>query len=183
MLSKIYLPHREANERTILFLKRHWFVAFKHVLFFALLALLPYVLYLVLENNLGSFAYSNIKTALLIMGVSIYYLFIWLFFFNAMLDFYLDVWIVTNRRIISIEQKGLFARTIAEQRLARVQDVTSDVKGLFPTILRYGVVHVQTAGAVGRFVFKQIPNAREVAKQIIVLANKRKHQEGNQPPV
>ena len=183
MLSTKYLPHREENEETILFIKRHWFIAFKHILFFILLALLPFILFYLLNNGVINFDYSNAKSAFLYMGASIYYLFIWLFFFNLMLDFYLDVWIVTNRRIISIEQRGLFARVIAEQRLARVQDVTSDVQGMFPTFFRYGTVHIQTAGAVSRFVFKEVPNAREIAKQIIILANKRKQKEGNQPPV
>lgn len=179
MLSKKYLPHQEPNEQTILFLRRHWFVALKTILFFAIIALLPFLLFYFLQNGADLSSYSNIKAAFLILGASTYYLFIWLFFCHAMLDFYLDIWIVTNKRIISIEQEGLFARTIAEQRLSRVQDVTSEVKGMFPTFLNYGEVHIQTAGEITRFIFKQVPNAREVAKQIIILADKRKLQERN----
>ncbi|MFH1225955.1 MAG: PH domain-containing protein [bacterium] len=179
MLSKKHLPHQEADEHLVIFLRRHWFIALKIVLFFALLAILPFALYFILQTNTDLSSDNNVKSVFLTIGASVYYLFIWLFFFYALLDFYLDIWIVTNKRIISIEQHGLFARTIAEQRLSRVQDATSEVKGLFPTFLNYGDVHIQTAGEVSRFVFKQVPNAREVAKHIIVLADKRKLKEGN----
>ncbi len=179
MLSKKHPPNQEPDEYTVLFLRRHWFVAFKVILFFILLALLPFILFFLLENNNFNTLSDNTRYAFLVMGASVYYLFIWLFFFNATLDFYLDVWIVTNKRIINIEQNGLFARTISEQRLSRIQDVTSEIKGLFPTFLNYGDVYVQTAGTVNRFIFKQTPNARGVAKQIMVLADKRKMTERN----
>lgn len=180
MLSRKYLPNQENDEYAVLFLRRHWFIAFKHLIFYGLLAVLPFTLFYVLNRTID-IEYSNVKLAFLYLGASIYYLYIWLYFFTAMLDFHLDVWIVTNKRIVNIEQKGLFARVISEQRLSRIQDVTSEVEGFFPTLLGYGNVHVQTAGTVSRFIFKEIPDARNVAKQIIVLSNKRKQKESGQP--
>ena len=40
------------------------------------------------------------------------------------------MWIITNDRILDIEQHGLFARTVSELRLHRVQDVTAEIKAL-----------------------------------------------------
>jgi len=97
---------------------------------------------------------------------SLYYLYILLFFFNAFLDYYLDVWIVTTKRIINIEQKGLFNRVIAEHELDKIQDVTGEQKGFFATIFSFGDVLVQTAGEVPMFIFRQVDNPFEVAKTI-----------------
>ena len=109
--------------------------------------------------------------------MSAYYLFIWLFFFHAFVDYYLDIWIVTDRRIVNIEQKGLFAREVSEQKLFRIQDVTSELKGIIPTFLNFGTVYIQTAAEEPRFVFKQIPDPGRVAQTIIKLVeeNKRFH--------
>ncbi|PIS42146.1 MAG: hypothetical protein COT24_05000 [Candidatus Kerfeldbacteria bacterium CG08_land_8_20_14_0_20_40_16] len=105
----------------------------------------------------------------IILASSAYFLFIWLFFFNHWIDYYLDVWIVTNQRILNIEQEGLFSRTISELNLEMVQDATSEVKGKVATVLNFGNVYVQTAGEEKRFVFEEIPAPRQVASKIIEL--------------
>ena len=175
MFSLAHLPNQQQNEKIILFLRRHPLIFFKFVLLFIFLSLLPVAFYLFF-----SFAWPNLFTqpffhALLILFSSIYYLFIWLLFFYSFLDYYLDIWLVTNYRIINIEQNGLFNRVISEQKLDRIQDVTSEVKGLMPTFFDYGNVYVQTAAEQERFIFKQIANPAEVRKKILSLAEQYKH--------
>ena len=117
---------------------------------------------------------------ILILGMSIYYLFTILFFFHSFVDFYLDVWIITNKRIINIEQMGLFARIISEQKLSRVQDVTSEVKGILETIFGFGHVFIQTAGEEQRFNFWQVPNAHDIAREIHEVVDKYKKENPNE---
>lgn len=94
--------------------------------------------------------------------------------FSSFVDYYLDAWILTNEKIINIEQKGLFNRVISEQRLYRVQDITSELKGIIPTFLNYGNVYIQTAGEEERFAFKQVPAPYDVVKKINVLVEENK---------
>jgi len=133
-----------------------------------------------LYSNPGLLA-GPISYPLIILSASAYYLFIWLFFFFSFIDYYLDVWFITNERIIDIQQKGFFSRTISEQRLYRVQDVTSEVHGAVATIFKYGDVYAQTAGSKQRFFFHEIPHPEEVRNIIIKLVerNKKKHGTGN----
>jgi uncharacterized membrane protein YdbT with pleckstrin-like domain len=135
-----------------------------------MLIILPFLFLAVLIYSQPNLLIGDVSYPLIIIGVSAYYLFVWLFFFFSFIDYYLDVWIITSERIIAIEQKGFFSRTIAEQRLYRIQDVTSDLKGILPTILNYGQVHVQTAGEVERFVFSQVPDPEGIRSVIIKLA-------------
>ncbi|KKU07046.1 MAG: hypothetical protein UX10_C0016G0001, partial [Candidatus Magasanikbacteria bacterium GW2011_GWA2_45_39] len=44
---------------------------------------------------------------LLLLG-SIYALTVWLFFYTSLINYFLDLWIITNDRIVSIDQRGLF---------------------------------------------------------------------------
>lgn len=174
MLSKYRLPNQEPGEEIIKIIKRDLFILVKKIALFLLLNILPLMFcYLAILNNPDLLA-GELSWPLVILGASIYYLFMWLFFFFSFVDYYLDIWIVTNRRIIDIEQNGLFSRTVSEQKLERIQDVTSEVKGFFPTVFAYGNVYIQTAGEKERFHFRQIPNPDAVRDLLIKLADDNK---------
>lgn len=165
----VHFPGQHEGERVILVLRRHPFVFFLTVVYFALLTLVPIVIRLLVPADVTP-APGGIFHGLLILAVSAYYLSLWLFFLFAWVDYYLDLWIVTDERIVNIEQAGLFNRTIAEQRIIRVQDATSEVKGLLPTFLNYGHVFVQTAGERARFVFEQVPYP-DLVKKVVIKAH------------
>lgn len=96
-------------------------------------------------------------------------LFIWFASFFIWIDYWFDVWIVTDKRIVNIEQKALFVREISELHLDRVQDVTAEVSGLIPSILNYGDVIVQTAGEQDYFRFRQVPDPNGIKDAIMKL--------------
>jgi len=177
MLSIYRLPGKLSGEKTIKILRRDFFILFKKVLFLILLILLPLIFFRIMIFSYPGLVAGPISYPVIVILGSSYYLFIWLFFFFSFIDYYLDVWIITNERIIDVQQKGFFARTISEQRLYRVQDVTSEVHGFFPTVLKYGDVHVQTAGSKQRFFFHQVPHSEKIRDTIIKLVenNKKKH--------
>lgn len=171
---RFYLPNRQKGEKIILLLRRHYFIILVKIIFWTIVAVLPLIFYLIFGDILASLFTDELFYPLVILFTSVFYLYIWLFVFFSFVDYYLDAWIVTNKRIVNIEQRGLFARVISEQRLYRVQDITSELKGLFPTFLNFGNVYIQTAGEEGRFVFKQIPNPYQVVKKITLLVEENK---------
>ena len=79
------------------------------------------------------------------------------------------LWIITNKRIINIEQKGLFSREISELELDKIQDVSADIIGIIPTFLGYGDIYIQTAGETEKFIFKNIPDPYGVKDLIMGL--------------
>jgi hypothetical protein len=168
MLKK-YIPHRKDDEKIILVLRRHPFIVTTKLLFWGVVALAPVALYLVLGEVLLPFISNQYIYPIVVLFISTYYLYLWLFAFHTFVDYYLDVWLVTNHRIINVEQKGMLNRIISEQQLDRIQDVTSETKGLFSTLLDYGTVHIQTAGEQARFMFKQIPAPARIAQTVIQL--------------
>jgi hypothetical protein len=50
--------------------------------------------------------------------------------------------------------------------------VTTEVHGVIPTILKFGNVHIQTAGSKTRFEFKQVPDPMLVRTMIMKLQKK-----------
>jgi hypothetical protein len=177
MFGEINFPGQHDDEQIILFLRRHWFVFLMRLLLIitAIIGLiLIYIFFNILSSNFAQSDYRN----LLLFGESLGTLFIWNLFFILWIDFYLDAWIVTNERIINISQKGFFNRDISELKLTKIQDVTSEIVGVIPTLLGYGNIYVQTAAEVERFKFVQIPNPNEVKNMIVQLQEKElRHEE------
>lgn len=166
----VHFPGQHESEQIRLVLRRHPFVFILTTIAFVLAALLPAGVRLLVPEGVFPAVEGTAWEALLVLGLSTYYLFLWLFFAYAWVDYYLDLWIITDERIVNVEQMGLFHRVISEQSLLRVQDVTSEVRGLFPTFLDYGHVFVQTAGEKERFVFEQVPRP-DLVKKVVLQAN------------
>jgi len=55
--------------------------------------------------------------------------------------------ILTNMRVIDVDQNGFFSRNVSEAALSVIQDVSWSKKGFWQTLFRMGVVKIQTAGA------------------------------------
>jgi len=145
-------------------------VLFVKFLFLLILALMPIAVYALVQTMFPSMMMNEVGKAFLTVLASLYYLFIWISVYTLFVDYYLDIWIVTTHRIVDREQKGLFNHVISEQSLEQVQDVSSTVKGVFPTLLDYGQVLIQSAGATNLFNFKQIPEPEVVSRRINKLA-------------
>lgn len=178
MMRLDHLPNQRPGEKTQLILRRHWIIPFHLLLVLALLYAIPAVGAWYFWDELLRLLERPVVGTLILLVVSTYALGAWLFSFMEFTDYYLDVWVVTNERVLSIEQKGLFTRVASELHLAAVQDVTSEVSGMAQTLMGFGTIQVQTAGENTRFTFKDIPHPEEVREQIVRLVqeNKLKHQ-------
>jgi len=176
MFEEIRFPGQHEEEQVILFLRRHWFIFLTRILFILFSIVVLVIIYIFFNTVNSNFKESDFYN-LLLFGESLAVLFLWNFFFILWLDYYLDAWIVTNERIINIEQRGFFMRNISELKLTKIQDVTSEIIGIFPTLLDYGNIYVQTAGEKERFTFYQIPHPNQVKNIIVQLQEKEEKEE------
>jgi len=170
MISLNRLPNAVPDEQVVHVLRSHPVTLWWLFVGIAILFLAPVGIWYTLSAfEPAVLADQNVAT-LILLGGSVFFLFAWLFLFQNYLDYLLDIWIVTNKRILNIEQTGLFSRTVSELRLYRIQDVTSSVNGLIPTVFDFGNVEIQTAGEKEHFVFEQIPHPTAVSKSILELS-------------
>jgi len=167
MIDLRHLPNPVPDEQLVFLLRRHPITIFPLVLTTLILLVFPFGITWYIQNFRADFIQDQtIFVPFLLIG-SIFFLFAWLFLFQYFMDYYLDTWIVTTKRIINIEQSGLFHRTMSELRLYRVQDVTASIHGFWSTIFNYGEVEIQTAGEKLRFVFEQVSNPNHISKMIL----------------
>ena len=161
--------HLGENEKILMVLHRHWIVIVGKFVASAFLAILPiFAIPLVFASNIITVPES---AGPIILFLSVIYLMILtMLLFIFWIDYYLDMWIITSERIIDIEQTGLFRRQISEFMLDKVQDITVEIPDMIATFLKYGNLHIQTAGETS-FDIKQIHNVYE-AKNIILDSTK-----------
>jgi membrane protein YdbS with pleckstrin-like domain len=140
------------------------------VTLFIILLAVPFAFYFLINALYPAMWASTTIFPLGVLCASVYYLSIFLFFYSQFIEFYLDIWIVTNDRIIDIEQEGLFARTISELDLYRIQDVTTEVNGVFPTFFHYGNVIIKTASSNSHVTFRHVSHPNEIRQALIQLS-------------
>jgi len=104
--------------------------------------------------------------ALLLLIISAFWL-AW-----QVLDWYNDVYIVTDERIVDIEKKPLIFEDRREAQLSMIQDVSYVQPNFITRLLGFGDVSIQTAGRVGVFTFISVPNPQRVQREIFARLEK-----------
>jgi hypothetical protein len=175
----------ETDEQILLIVRRHWFVFFTRIIGVIVSALAPLIILVVsleIPQSASLVSDSLIKYSDPFLFLSSAWLLLhWLTLAYIWTDQYLDLWVVTDRRIISIDQRSLFVRSVSSFRLERLQDLSITIPGFMATLLNYGSVEAQTAsGDEGEFKVKGLPAPREI-KALILEANDKRLQEMNRP--
>ena len=97
--------------------------------------------------------------------------------YRAFLSWYQSVFIVTDRRIIDVDRRGIFSRVVSEATFAQIQDASYHIKGIWPTLLRYGNIVIRI---VGNGIELEVFNVRHPAKVHDLINDLRNtHVEGN----
>jgi hypothetical protein len=179
-LSAVRFQGKHTEEQVLAVYHRHWFDIFTHLFLSVLLSVILLGGFIILPGLYPGIAESP-NGAFFFFLQNSFFLFLWVSLFLIWIDVYFDVWIITDERIVNIEQKDLFTRRVSELRFHTVQDVTSEVNGLLPSILDYGDVLVQTAGENPRFIFHNVPNPVAIKDLIMKLAERRRHHSEGAP--
>jgi membrane protein YdbS with pleckstrin-like domain len=173
-----HFPGQREDEEVKFILRRHKITLLPILVLSCLLALLPLAGYSLLAlSGLSFFTYKPFSELYFLL-ITIYYGFLWIIIFIEWLDYYLDVWIITDQRILDIEQKNLFHRVSSELDLKRIQDISSKVEGPIQTFFQYGDIQIQTASENNIINPKQIPHPVTVRREIMELCKAAQEEAG-----
>lgn len=163
--------------------RKHWFHLFARSLSIGFTAVLPLVMGVFLEKLLGTSvsllidAYRPELTFFYAWWLLIH----WMMLAYVWTDQYLDIWAITDRRIIRVDQVRLFHRQTGSFRLERLQDMNVEINGIIATLLDFGTIEAQTAsGSEKEFRAPYIPKPRELKALILKEADRRMHTPTNQ---
>ncbi len=95
-----------------------------------------------------------------------FWLYYVMFLYTIWLNYELDIFTITNNRVICVEQKSFLNRTVGECTLDKVQEVSFETKGLFANLLDFGTLTLKTAGSTTNFDMQFCPNPMDKARHI-----------------
>lgn len=148
------------DEEVKLFLHKHWIIEFRYYfLFFLSFMFLPLVIFF-----WEQISYMYRIPLLLFVVFVIHFSVIRVFL--AWLDYYLDVMIITNKRVIEIDQSGMFHRKTNDISLLKIQNISGERNGIMGEWLNYGSVDIKTSGEMQDLGLKYVPEPLEVAAEI-----------------
>lgn len=160
----------EPNEKVLTTVRKHWFIIVVEMLGILLFALLPLFLFVLVA--LAPLPFDTTNLFLLYSQEILFVTAGWLLLSTmagagVWTHYFLDLWVITDRRIIVIEQVHFFNRKVSNFRLERLQDIKVTIKGIIPTLLNYGTVRAQTASAAdSNFTSPGLPAPRELQSLI-----------------
>lgn len=73
---------------------------------------------------------------------------------------------ITNQRVINVDQRGFFNRVITETEYSKIQDVSNSTSGMLGTSLNFGEIAIQTAGKENKLSIEFIPDPYSVQQEI-----------------
>lgn len=157
----------DEDEEILLQVRKHWFVLCMNVISVIILAILPIPLFVVIVQSTPLIIFIPINDAFVVTMYCAWLIILWMVLFSIWTNYYLDVWTVTNKRLIAIDQQGSFKRTMSSFRLERMQDITVRVDGMLATFLDYGTLEIQTAGEENLFKVTGIPYPADIKALIV----------------
>lgn len=168
----------EPNEEVLTVVRKHWFVIVTELLGTFFMLLLPFFFLFLISLFPHTVVSLDISlsdyTAIITFAVAAWSILTLMAGFGTWTHYYLDLWIITDRRIIAIDQVRFFNRNVSMFRLERLQDIEFAVKGVIPTLLNFGTVRAQTAGeAQDTFKTSGLPDPRGIQALIQKAMDKR----------
>ncbi|HMP67197.1 MAG TPA: PH domain-containing protein [Candidatus Paceibacterota bacterium] len=157
------------DEHVIFEIRKHWFTFGMEIVAIVFLAFLPILLFLIFKSlSIGINLISSTGNIIFfyIFVYSAWLFILWIAGFVFWTDYYLDTWIITTKRVIDIEQHGMFRREISIVQLDKIQDVKSDVHGIIASIMNFGDIHIQTAGQQKEFLIHGVPEPDNVRHKL-----------------
>jgi hypothetical protein len=176
----------EPDEEVLTVVRKHWFIIAAELFGTFMLALLPFfilVVFVFLPEQWNVLdLHPERYLAVITYAISGWLALCLMIAYATWTHYYLDLWVITDRRIIVIDQVTFFNRNVSIFRLERLQDIEYYIKGLLPTFLNYGTIRAQTASSFeSNFETRGLPDPRGLQATIQRAMDARLKELGGQP--
>ena len=150
---KKYFSDQFDDEAMLLMFRKHPVVMRKEILIASVLLLLGVIPALIVPTYAVFFG-----------GLGLGFTLSFLVMFYAWIGWHFTVYIVTDQRLMKINQKGLWKRSVVDIGLDKIQTVSYEIKGLQETLFGFGTIVIQTY--VGELVIHDVHHPRQIQKKL-----------------
>lgn len=156
--------YMDDDERLLVKTRKHWFLVARDFAGIFTMIIVPTLLLGFLPNG-----FQLLNTPIVLFLWSFWMLICVMGLFTVWTNYYLDIWVVTDKRIVNIEQISLFNRDVTTMRIERVQDATIEVRGFWAEYFNFGnlIIHSASHASDGEKTFEGIPDPEGVKATIL----------------
>ncbi|MBU1019088.1 MAG: hypothetical protein ABII07_00445 [Patescibacteria group bacterium] len=173
-----HFPGQAEGENIEFLVRKHWIIDVKVSIITLAAFVIPVLIFFSAVVAYWPGFFNNSRGIITIFFL-LYLLFAQLIIYIKWLNEELDLIIVTNRRVINLDQVKFMERTVSETNLSQVQDVKGIAKGIMSNMLEYGDLEIQTAAEKIMFRIENVPHPFETARKIMHLRDKSMEKFGN----
>lgn len=156
MLNKFFFTQHLDDEEVIkMVVHKHWLLGMKSLW-------LPSLVFIAVWSLLY-FA----QTKYVVYGIGVSSLGVALWWIRNFMDYYLDVWVITNKGVVDLAWHGWFHRTSLRVLYSDIQGIEYEVKGILGTLIGYGEVSLEKISTGGTISMQYVKKPRKV--EILVL--------------
>ena len=167
---KLEFETQNPDEKVFILLRRHYITNLGWILSSAFFALLPVIISgLLAFFEVDLLSTFNIKESYVAVVLLLWYLFVVTSSFMKFLDWYFNIYIITNERILDFDFNPFAYHKISEASLDSIEDATQESIGMLPMFFNYGDVYIQTAGQRREFDFTSVSSPSWVRDKIMDL--------------
>jgi uncharacterized membrane protein YdbT with pleckstrin-like domain len=148
----LHFPGQHKGEEVKIVFRRSIFFLIAPYILNLILLVVALIIANVLPNNIPILQ-EDFIASIFDFIITLIIIFIFYTSFLTWTHYYLDAYIVTNQRVLTIDQIDFFHRKVSEADIGNVQDIEVVVQGFFSNTLNFGDVRIQTAGADQKTLF------------------------------
>src|SRR3989344_2592318 len=130
------------NENILMTLRKHWVILARDTIGTFIVGIIP----LLFLGGLSAAPYGFSADLSFLRVLAVLWLLVcWMALAVIWTAYYLDIWIITEKHIYTIDQIGLFDRKIRTVGLERIQEINVHIDGLLQTYFGFGTIEIRTA--------------------------------------
>lgn len=147
-------------EEVLMVVKRHWIVYVMLFIYFFSGIIVTFII----------FFFFWLTTWWYMLNI-ILWLILSLVLYIEWLNHELDMYVVTNNRVIGLEQIAFLNRAVTECNLWQIQEVNSKAKWLFANIFNYWTLSIQTAWSKTTLKMEFCPDVMQTSRKVLNIVD------------
>lgn len=170
----ISFVQQEPDEKILLFLRRH-FITNSPWIFIAIVLIFVPLFIFIFRVDLQILEILSLPALFTVIFTTLYYLIVFSYVFVNFINWFYNVLLVTQKRIVDVDYSDIVIHNIAFTKLTHVQEVNYTQTGFIRSLFNFGDVFIHTAGPEVNLEGLSVPQPRRAAQIIANLIGRRHH--------
>lgn len=175
-----FFATQNPGEKVFVLVRQFWLINLGWILRNSFYAVIPFITYSILNLLNLRIPENLISQRIIALILLAYYSILFSNVYRLFVDWYFDVFIITNERVVDYDFKPFTNYTVKEAELENIEDVSEASKGPIASIFDYGDITATTASETGALSLEKIPSPTKVRDVLMDLSKiAKKYSDGN----